>query len=230
MVFIAMAHGPAAAQLGYGPEAGIGVANMLFKPENVFTSFTTSATISARLGGTIDIGFTQHIYFQSGLFFSHKGQKRTYSFYVNDSFSDAEQQTLNLYYIDLPLSVVFKTGLQGKGRFFFGLGATLSYLAWGKNIREATGVAAGVPFNVADNGSVNSATLRAFDLGGNFFAGYELSTGWYFKAHIMPGVKDLGLGSEIDKNRVWGLAAGYFFGKGRNINREANDLIDKTGD
>jgi len=67
-----------------------------------------------------------------------------------------------------------------------------------------------------------------FDIGLNLTAGYELATGLFFRAYYTTGVTDIGLGTEVDKNRVWGAGAGYIFGKGRNINKETDDLIDKT--
>ena len=221
-----LVHQPALAQFGFGPEASAGASTMLFKPDNLFTSSASSSAFSYRVGGIIDAPFTQHIYFQSGLFLSRKGQKRSFSFYYNDSLNNSEQQTLHLSYIDLPLNIVFKSGKQGKGRVFLGLGATLSYLIIGKNQQDASGKAAGVPFDVHLNEVIKQGkVVRAFDVGGSFYAGYELPTGLYFKLYFVPGIKDLGFGSEIDKNRMWGVSAGCFFGKGRNANKDTDGLI-----
>ncbi len=61
-------------------------------------------------------------------------------------------------------------------------------------------------------------------------AGYEMSNGLFFRGYYTVGVKDLGLGTEIDKTRALGVSAGYFLGKGRDINKEKDDLIDKSTD
>ena len=229
LLLIVFAGSPAMAQLGYGPELGIGMSNMLFKPDNVFTSSSTSSIFSGRVGAMMDVGFTQHVYFQSGLFLSRKGQKRSYSFYYNDSVHDAEQQTLYLHYLDLPLNIVFKSGAQGKKRLCLGVGATVSYLAWGKNIQQATGSAAGEPYDVHTNEVFKEGTvIRSFDIGVSVFAAFEMPTGLFLKAYFNSGVKDLGFHSEIDKNRMWGIGVGYIMGKGRNINKDTEGLIDKS--
>jgi hypothetical protein len=67
-----------------------------------------------------------------------------------------------------------------------------------------------------------------FDIGMHLKAGYELPTGLFVGAYYIAGMKDLGLGYEKDKNRMWGITAGYIMGKGRNIMAEKNELIDQT--
>ena len=221
---------PAEAQTGYGPEVGIGMSSMYFAPDIGFTSASQSPIASGRIGGNIDARFSKtRLYVQAGLFLSRKGQSRNFSFYTSDSLNEAVKQTLTINYIDLPVNILFKTGMQGKGRFFLGLGATASYIIGGRNVYHAQGAYNDTPF-VRDvhTGVVKGNPLKMFDIGMNITAGYELPTGLYFRAYYTAGVNDLGLGREIDKNRMWGIGAGYFFGKGRNINQEADDLIDKT--
>ena len=219
------------AQPGFGPELGLGVSTMHFEPPFGFTSASTSAEFSGKIGGVADFKASKHIYFQPGIFFSRKGQSREFSFYTSDSLNLDVHQTLMINYIDVPVNLVYKTGIQGRGRVIFGAGVVPSYIIGGRNKQQRQGVSDGVPFNNSTNTLIASGNpLALFDIGVNTFAGYELPTGLFFRAYYTAGVRDIGLGGEVDKNRVWGVSCGYLFGKGHNINKEADDLIDKSTD
>ena len=218
------------AQLGFGPEISLGSSNMRFVPNSAFTSSSTSSIFSYKVGGVIDAPFSKHIYFQSGLAISHKGGNRNYSFYVGDSLNDYESRSLVLNYIDLPLTVVYKTRSQGKGRAILGMGATMSYLMGGSNTFNAHGSYNDTLFTKYAK-TAPDQLLRKFDIGATFFIGYEMSTGLYFKLYYTSGVKDISLiPSEVSKNKMWGISAGFMFGKGRNINKDSEGLIDKSTD
>ena len=220
---------PAFAQLGYGPEVGIGMSSMKFAPDQTFTSASGSAIFSWRAGGLIDFGLNKHIYLQAGVMIAQKGQNRDFSFYTSDTLNGDVKQTLTLYYADVPVTVIYKTGNQGSGRFFAGIGATPAYLFSGTNkISKETSIL-GTSYTTNQNLAVTYRNpVAMFDIGLNLSAGYELPTGLFFRAYYSASVRDIGLGTEIDKNRIWGISAGYLLGKGRNINKEADDLIDRT--
>ncbi len=219
------------AQVGYGPEAGIGMSTMKFAPDQIFSSASSSSVFSWRAGGLIDVGLNKNFYFQAGLMITQKGQSRDFSYYTNDTVNASVKQTLTIYYADLPVNLIYKTGHQGKGRFIAGIGATPSYIIAGKNqLRKEVDIK-GTPFISDLNKTVTYRNpVAMFDMGFNLSAGYELPTGLFFRVYYTAGIRDIGLGTEIDKNRIWGISAGYLFGKGRNINKEAEDLIDRTGD
>jgi hypothetical protein len=221
-------------QIGFGPEAGIGMSSMRFAPllQPVdYTAASTGAIASGKIGALMDVPLNRHIYFQTGLYFSRRGAVRDFSYYQNDSFNATVHQELDIYYFDLPLNVLYKSGEQGMGRFIAGIGATPSYIIGGKNKLQEHQVFNDTLSN--SNGvypvSIGN-TIKGFDIGVNLLAGYELSTGLFFRAYYTIGVSDIGLGTEIDKNRIWGISAGYIFGKGRNVKKDADDLIDKTMD
>ena len=219
---------PVSAQMGYGPEAGIGMSNMHFAPAEGFTSASTSPQASGKIGGIIDYGLNRKAYLQTGLYFSRKGQSRSFSFDKSDSLNEYVDQKLTINYIDLPVNLLYKTGIQGKGRFSLGVGVTASYIIGGRNKMQAYGKSNDTPYTVNNNTRiVKGNPLAMFDLGVNLVGGYEFPTGLFIRAYYTAGIKDIGLGSESDKNRIWGLSAGYFFGKGRNINKDIDDLIDK---
>jgi len=221
----------AIAQIGYGPELGLGMSTYKFAPSATpidYTSASVNTIFSGKIGVIIDEPLNKHIYFQAGVFLSRKGAERSFSYYKNDSFHEAVHQTLDVNYIEVPLSVIFKTAKQGKGRFMFGLGATPSYIVGGQNHLQDIGKYNDSSIN--SNGTYKISignTLHAFDIGVNVVAGYELPTGLFFRVYYTGGVNDIGIRSEVDKNRMFGISAGYLFGKGRNINKEAESLIDK---
>jgi len=231
-LFMFIVHSSASAQIGFGVELGAGFSGIKFAPSTYpidYTSASTSAIFGGKIGALVDVPLSKHIYFQTGLYVSRKGGARTFSYYANDSFNESVNQTLNIYYGEAPVSIIYKTGMQGKGRVILGIGATPAYIIGGRDQLKDQGAYQGVSINSDGNYKiVSGTTIHGFDIGVNLIAGYELPTGLFFRLYYTAGVNDIGIGSEFDKNRIWGIAAGYIWGKGRNINKEADDLIDKT--
>ena len=217
------------AQISIGPELGIGVSNMRFDPPaGIVTSISNKAILSGRAGGNIDLSTSKHLYLQSGVFVSQKGHIRNYKVFVNDSFNATVERKLYIHYLDVPVNVVFKTGFEGRTRFIAGMGATFSYIIGGRDKVTGGGVYEGRPYTLDNNDRlVADKTLAGFDLGINFITGCELPNGILLKAYYTIGWNDIGKGIEGDKNRMGGISLGYFPGKGRKINKEADDLIDK---
>lgn len=219
------------AQVGYGPELGFGFSTFKFNPPTYpvsYTSASVNGAVSGKIGGLVDVPLNKHTYFQAGIFLSRQGGERSFSYYANSSNNESVLQTLNIYYMELPLSVAYKTGMQGKGRFVLSLGAAPSYMVGGNyKMRQHLVINDTITDNNSSGKIVAGKTLKAFDIGIIVSAGYELPTGLFFRAWYKGGSADIGIGTEIVKNRVFGVSAGYFLGKGRNINKEAEDLIDK---
>ena len=220
---------PVNAQVGFGPEVGVGMSTMHFAPPLGFTSADVATMAGGKVGGLVDLPLNKHLYFQAGLSVSSKGAVRAFSYYTNDSFNESVNQTLHIYYAELPVNLIFKSGHQGRGRFIGGIGATPSYIIGGKNKLHDNFDSSGIRTITDDDIKiVTGKTIKGFDIGLNLAAGYELPTGLFFRLYYTIGISDIGPGTEVDKNRMWGISAGYLFGKGRNVNKEASDLIDKT--
>ena len=217
------------AQVGFGPEVSVGGSNMRFVSAPVFEDAATKKHFSWRVGGILDAPFTQHIYFQSGLAIAQRGHTRMYGFYLSDSTFDSEERKLSLFYADLPLTIVFKTAEQGRGRLCLGAGATFSYLLGGTSKLHTWGKYNDTVYDRTFD-SKPSDMFRRLDLGATFLAAYEFPSGWMLKATYLTGVKDLSLSSEVSKNRTLIVAVGYLFGKNRNVNKDNEGLIDKSTD
>ncbi len=229
ILLLLFAYNPVNAQVGFGPEVGVGMSTMHFAPPLGFTSANVATMASGKVGGLVDFPLNKHLYFQAGLSVSSKGAVRAFSYYTNDSFNESVNQTLHIYYAELPVNLIFKSGHQGRGRFIGGIGAAPSYIIGGKNKLHDNFDSSGRKTITDDDIKiVTGKTIKGFDIGLNLTAGYELPTGLFFRLYYTIGISDIGPGTEVDKNRMWGISAGYLFGKGRNVNKEASDLIDKT--
>ena len=222
------AHG----QSGYGFEVGMGMTEMHFAPGPFYTSASNAAIFGGKVGGFFDFDLNDRFYLQVGVRLSRQGDRRDFSYYASDSFNEKVTQTVTLGYAELPVTVLFKTGIQGKGRAIFGVGIAPAYTITGRDKLHATGTYDGTAYDTSFNIAVitgkNATPVGSFDMGLDLFAGYELGTGLFFKAFFRAGINDIGLGGESDKNRLWGISGGYIFGKHRNINKEGDDLIDHS--
>jgi hypothetical protein len=95
-----------------------------------------------------------------------------------------------LSYIELPLNLVYKA-LLGNGKFMLGFGPYLGYAI-----------------------STSGGNFKAFDAGGNIFAGYELAGGLFFQFNTQLGMIDINDGDpayKSIKNTGFGLSLGYRF-------------------
>lgn len=103
---------------------------------------------------------------------------------------DTNGSSTKLSYIELPLNLVYKA-LLGNGKFMLGFGPYLGYAI-----------------------KINGGDYKAFDAGGNIFAGYELAGGIFFQLNTEIGMLDINDGNPLYKsvkNTGFGLSIGYRF-------------------
>jgi len=157
-------------------------------------------------GVNIQIPIVPQFLFQPGLLFTTKGAKIT-----NGS-------SIKLSYVELPLNVVYKA-LLGKGKLMLGFGPYIGYAIGGK-VKPESGSATDIEFkNVVETGDPTSVPyLKAFDAGGNIFAGYELAGGIFLQLNtqlgmlkINPEDKRISSDESVVKNTGFGLSVGYRF-------------------
>lgn len=168
--------------------------------------------IGFHAGVNAQIPIAPQFYFQPGLLFSTKGAK---------TVDGAITSTLNLSYVELPLNVVYKAML-GNGYFMLGFGPYAGYGITGKSKVDGLGttVESDVEFKstVELNDPVSTVYVKAFDAGGNIFAGYELASGIFLQFNtqfgmlsINPDDKRFPEGETAVKNTGFGVSAGYRF-------------------
>jgi hypothetical protein len=168
--------------------------------------------IGFHAGVNAQIPIAPQFYFQPGLLFSTKGAKTVDGGVTN---------TLNLSYIELPLNVVYKAML-GNGHFMLGFGPYVGYGIAGKFTSEGVGATlkSDVEFKstVELTDPLTTVYVKAFDAGGNIFAGYELASGIFLQFNtqfgmlsINPDDKRFPEGETAIKNTGFGVSAGYRF-------------------
>lgn len=162
------------------------------------------------VGVNVQIPIVPEFYFQPGVLFSTKGAKST---------ENSVTTTINLSYIEVPLNFVYKGSL-GNGYVFLGLGPYIGYAIMGKVKSEGGGVSQknDITFqNVVEAGDpLTEIYLKAFDVGGNIFFGYEFAMGIFAQLNaqlgmlkINPEYKAFPDDKSVMKNTGFGLSIGY---------------------
>lgn len=165
------------------------------------------------VGVNAQIPIAPEFYFQPGLLFSTKGAKNR---------DKAITTTYQLSYIELPLNLVYK-GLLGNGYVMVGLGPYLGYGIQGRVSQKGDG-SLNTDTDVAFTNRVESSDplttpyFRAFDVGGNVFAGYEFANGIFTQLNAQLGMIEINPednrfpGDKTSvKNIGFGLSLGYRF-------------------
>lgn len=200
-------------KMSFGLKGGVNFQNLNGKDYSG-DKLTNDMLIGYHAGVDVQIPIAPQFYFQPGLLYSMKGAKNTYSLIGTEYTS-----TTKLSYIEMPLNLVYKA-LLGKGYFMLGFGPYVGYGFSGKVLTEggSSSVDQKIKFqNVVETGDDPTVPYyKAFDVGGNIFAGYELSNGLFFQFNtqlgmvkINPEYKILPNDKSSVKNTGFGLSLGY---------------------
>jgi Outer membrane protein beta-barrel domain len=161
-------------------------------------------------GINAQIPIVPEFYFQPGLLFSTKGSE-----IQNTGFNSK----IKLSYLELPLNFVYKSSL-GNGYFMLGFGPYVGYGINGKvtNTIASAENTADIKFknSIELNDPLTDYYLRALDIGGNIFVGYEMTNGifvqlntQYGMVNISPDDKRNPTSESSIKNVGFGLSIGY---------------------
>jgi hypothetical protein len=211
---LAIAQNTEKAKISFAILGGINFQNLNGK-DNSGDKLKNDMIIGYHAGVNIQIPIAPQFFFQPGLLFTTKGAKKTYGSLTG---------TFKLSYIELPLNVIYKATL-GKGKFMLGFGPYIGYAIGGKASADYGSIA--VETDIVFKNSLESgdplsvANFKAFDMGGNVFAGYELSVGIFMQLNAQLGM--LKINPEDNrtvqvysdklsvKNTGFGLSMGYRF-------------------
>ncbi len=159
------------------------------------------------LGVNAQIPIATDFYIQPGIEFNQKGAK-----------SNDGNTKVNLSYIDVPVSLVYKP-LVGTGHVIFGFGPYIGFGIGGKVKGE--GFESDVKFQnevSASEISNGNAYFKRIDAGANIFAGYEMSNKISLQLNTQLGLVKVNPkleGSPDDnssvKNTGFGVSLGYRF-------------------
>jgi hypothetical protein len=165
--------------------------------------------IGYHAGVNIQIPVVPQFYFQPGLLYSLKGAKNS---------EGTNTYSINISYLELPLNFVYKA-LLGNGYFFLGFGPYIGYAIGGK-MKPESGSSVDIEFtNVVElDDNPLLPYYKAFDAGGNIFAGFEMASGLFLQLNtqfgmlkINPEYKLLSDDKSSVKNTGFGLSIGYRF-------------------
>ena len=185
------------AQIAIAPEAGLNMANMTFKP-----SSTTSMKVGATVGAIVDLGLSDNLFIQPGLFYMMNGCKLK----GTAPFPDVN---VNVSTLEIPVNVEYKFGDVGGGRFFLGAGPYLG-INVGGNLK-----ASGSPSTSIKYGNDSSSNLKRMDLGLGLNVGYQLQNNLYFRVRYQMGLSNLqpkGDANNSAKTSAIGITVGYYLG------------------
>jgi hypothetical protein len=198
------------AQICIAPELGLNMANMTFKSNNPQNSGPSGSSMKAGLGigAIVDIGFTDNLFLQPGLF------------YLMNGCNLSGGGSINVSTIQIPVNVEYKLGEVGSGRFFFGVGPYLGYNIGGNYKFN------GMSSSLKIGSDAKSDNLTAMDLGFGINLGYQLANNFYARAHYQMGLSNLQPGGDANnstKTSAVGITVGYYF-CGKKTTKKGSDM------
>jgi hypothetical protein len=169
-----------------------------------------------QVGMNVDIPVSSIISFQFGLQVISKGTKSSEKFY---------KENLDIYYIEMPLKIVFKPKLRS-GNFLIGIGPDIAYGIAGKYkfddlVDNSKDFTANIQFKNKADFKPDNYFLKPIDLSVGLLLGYQLNNNLFFQINGQYGLLDITTPQETTdpndkrkgKNYGFGLSVGYRFGK-----------------
>lgn len=210
----------ATAQIYFGPEVGVTMSQLSF--ENSSAGFGTSSNsgLGLKVGGLIEVPFSNHWYFQPGLFFDMRNSTASQT-YLNNKAND---YTWRINSLELPVNFVLKTHQDGHHRLWFAVGGYVSYGLGGR--LENTDYNA-VPYsyyagetvtlsNPIEYGANNPSSLSRLDYGAQANIGFEFPIGLFLRAGYSRGFANRAPYSNLEYNTsAIQFSIGYLFGGNR---------------
>ena len=188
----------------FGIKAGVNFQNLTGKDESG-DKLDNKLKTGLALGVNAQIPVATDFYIQPGIEFNQKGAK-----------SNDGDMKVNLSYIDVPVSLVYKP-VVGAGRVIFGFGPYIGFGIGGKVKGE--GFESDVKFQnevTASDITSGNAYFKRIDAGANIFAGYEMSNKISLQLNTQLGLVKINptlQGSSGDessvKNTGFGVSLGY---------------------
>lgn len=152
----------------------------------------------------------QEIVLEAGLLFDTKGTKNDY---IIGDFSNKE--TLNLYYLDLPIYIGYRYRFRNLNKIHFGIGPYAGFGLFGNSIKTQTlgGVTTEDKVKIKWGGDNEYDDLKRLDYGVSAKAGFYFDRGLDISVSYDYGLPNIAsMGSTIEmNNRVLRFSIGYTF-------------------
>ncbi len=212
---VAFAQNSEKAKMSFGILGGVNFQNLNGKDAGG-DKLTNNMIMGFHVGANVQIPIAPQFYFQPGLMYSTKGAKGTYTV-----LGTTITQTTNLSYLELPLNLVYK-GALGNGFVMLGFGPYIGYAIGGKVLTKGGSLSLDnkITFkNTIETGDDPTMPYyKAFDAGGNIFAGYQMANGIFAQFDTQLGmIKINPKNNRVSddkasvKNTGFGLSLGYRF-------------------
>jgi hypothetical protein len=202
-------------QVSYGLKGSLNIANQtIHATESGMSGSASGSSIpSFQIGGFADIHAGKNFSFTPELLLSGEGTNLAGS---DPNTGDPLTLKLRLYYLRIPLNLLYESEIRGGAKFFIGGGPDIGFGLFGKTSE-----------GFQSENSFQDSLFKRFDFGLNFISGVELQSGVRFSINY-----DLGLSSIIGNtfsslvgatngadikwhNRVISFSVGYVINKGK---------------
>ncbi len=219
------------AQIKTGSELGLQLTNFTNRITQNGQTTIRSGDLkpSFRAGVIVDFLVIKRFSIQPGIYYSLNSLQESLPVTLSDGTYDNKTRLL-IHTAQFPAYLMYKTSVEGKGRFFIGAGGYLSYALAGQQHLET-------PIEVTDstrptnnrvevvksdrnikfgnNKSLDDYKPLGYGLTGCI--GYETPVGLYVRGQFMKGLANTrpnGNSNNVNTNWQFGVSVGLFFGDG----------------
>ncbi|MFT4062116.1 MAG: outer membrane beta-barrel protein [Edaphocola sp.] len=214
-------------QIKFAPEIGAQATLQVRKTNAVQNQNSGLFAPAAFAGVNLDVRVLKNLYLQPGIFYDFKNIKYDSELVVAGLTGTLEATSkYRLHYLRVPVMVLYKSGMEGMGRFLAGAGMYGAYAVGGNLVTKyptATTDGSGniITKNVRANSSITFGddasrnTFRPLDLGLQALIGYESNVGLYFKGNLYYGLSNIDVAGSADykvKNWGFGISIGCTLG------------------
>lgn len=201
-------------QISYGLKGSLNIANQsIHVTEGGMSGNESGSSIpSFQIGGFADIHAGKNFSFTPELLLSGEGTNLAGS---DPNSGEPLTVKIRLYYLRIPLNLLYETDIKGGAKFFIGAGPDFGFGLFGKT-------SAGF----SSQNSFEDSLFKRFDFGLNFISGVELQSGVRFSINYNLGLSSIigdtfnsliGSTDGVDvkwRNRVISFSVGYVLNKG----------------
>ena len=213
----------AKAQIHFGPEIGATYSTLQYENSAQGVGTSSSAGLGIKVGGILEVPFSNHWYFQPGLFWDMRNSDASETYLNNTHFDYA----YHINSIEVPVNFILKTHQEGHHRLWFGVGG---YAAVGLGGRIETTDHNDVPYTYyagstvtlsdrIDYGDNTLSGMSTFDFGAQANIGFEFPVGLFIRAAYSRGFMNRapsGFSNLTYTPSSISLSIGYLFGGDRN--------------
>jgi len=187
--------------MGFGLEAGLNCAKDRTMTAGVKRD--TKIRYGMRLGAMADIGISDALYLQPGLYYVGNG-------YKVDVKGGYEEYAINM--VEIPVNLMYRINNIGSGNMFVGAGPFIGFAANGYNrVVSAPVLDARSDLKI---GNEKGDEVRGLDFGLGANVGYQLPAGFFVRVRAQMGLLNVRAQGDSDnylRSVNFGFSIGYIF-------------------